>query len=225
MRAESHFRRVLSERFPEINAKPDKKTEGGDGVVTVDHPAAEERAVERRQALHVPGYRRAMGYDPTARTLGELLEDWAAIMRELKVRDVLRTNNLPTGDFAEVIVAVHFGGTRGGSSQTGWDVIASDGERLQVKGTRHLGTGVCGASITPIRDTAYDSVVVVVFDEDFVVIEGLKFPREVVEERFPVEQYRNARAVRLTRKLRADSRVESVDLSEAHRRVHDGIVD
>jgi hypothetical protein len=165
-----------------------------------------------------------MSYDPAAPTLGELLEDWAAIMRELKARKLLKTNNLPTGEFAEVVVAVHYGGVRHGFSHHGCDVTTADGERLQVKGTRHLGSGPCGAGLTPIRKATYDSVVVVVFDEDFRVIEGLKFPREVVEDKFPIEAYRNARAVRLTRDLRADPRTESVDFSDAHRRIHEGVV-
>jgi hypothetical protein len=163
-------------------------------------------------------------YDPSSRTLGELLADWAGIMRELKSRDVTRTNNLPTGDFAEVLVALHYDGVRGTFAQAGWDVKTRAGERIQVKGTRHLGATLCGASLTPIRDSAYDAVVVVVLDEDFGVLEALKFPREVVEERFAIEPYRNGRAIRLTRDLRADPRVERIDLSSAYRQVYDGPV-
>jgi hypothetical protein len=39
-----------------------------------------------------------MGYDAGKRTTPELLGDWAAIMRELRKRDVIRTNNNPVGD-------------------------------------------------------------------------------------------------------------------------------
>lgn len=59
------------------------------------------------------------------------------------------------------------------------------------------------------------------FDEAFRVTEGLHIPREVVEERFPVEQYRNARFIRLTRVLRADPRVQTVDLSDTYQRLHE----
>lgn len=162
-----------------------------------------------------------MIYDPSKRTTGQLLEDWAAVMRELQARDVLRTNNNPVGDIAEVIVAAHYGGERGGFSQAGWDVKTPDGERIQVKGIRVTGKGSAGRSLSPIRDTEYDCVVVVVFDESFRVTEGLRIPRQVVEARFPVEQYRNARFIRLTRALRDDPRVETVDLSDAYRRLHD----
>ena len=82
-----------------------------------------------------------MRYEPTQRTIGELLEDWAAVMGELQARDVLRTNNNPVGDIAEVIVAAHYGGERGGASQAGWDVRTPAGERIQVKGIRVTGKG------------------------------------------------------------------------------------
>jgi hypothetical protein len=37
--------------------------------------------------------------------------------------------------------------------------------------------------LSPISDDEYDSLVVVIFDEDFRVIEGLKATRELIEER------------------------------------------
>lgn len=162
-----------------------------------------------------------MTYDPSHRTTGQLLQDWTAVMRELRARDVLRTNNNPVGDIAEVIVAAHYGGERGGFSQAGWDVKMPSGERIQVKGIRVIGNGKAGRSLSPIRDSGYDAVVVVVFDETFRVTEGLHIPRAVVEERFAIEQYRNARFIRLTRALRQDPRVETVNLSDAYRRLHD----
>ena len=36
-------------------------------------------------------------------------------MRELRKRDVIRTNNNPIGDIAEAIVHQHYGGERGSS--------------------------------------------------------------------------------------------------------------
>ncbi len=54
-----------------------------------------------------------MSYDTGEKTTPELLGDWAAIMRELRERDVIRTNNNPVGDIAEAIVADHYKGGRG----------------------------------------------------------------------------------------------------------------
>lgn len=38
-----------------------------------------------------------MTYDAASRSTGDLLRDWAAVMRELRKRDVIRTNNNPRG--------------------------------------------------------------------------------------------------------------------------------
>jgi hypothetical protein len=51
-----------------------------------------------------------MSYDPSSRSTRQLLSDWAAIMRELVHRDVVRTQNNPTGDIAEAIVQAHYPG-------------------------------------------------------------------------------------------------------------------
>lgn len=160
-----------------------------------------------------------MAYDPSARTTPELLRDWGAVMRELRTRDIIRTNNNPVGDIAEAIVHTHYGGERAGFSGPAWDVMAPDGERIQVKSMR-LAASSKRRNLGVIRDSEYDSVVVVIFDEDFIVTEGLKLPREAVEDLFPHRPYVNGRIITLTNKLRADPRVETVDLSEAAERLH-----
>ncbi len=125
-------------------------------------------------------------------------------MRELRKRDIIRTNNNAVGDIAEAIVHAHYGGERAGFSNAGWDVRTPDGQRIEVKAIRVTENGKAGRGLSPIRKSDYDVVVVVVFGEDFDVTEGLCIPREVVEERFPIEAYRNARSIRLTQALRAD---------------------
>lgn len=155
-----------------------------------------------------------MTYDATGRTTNELLGDWAAVMRELRVREVIRTNNNPVGDIAEAIVAAHYSGERGSFSQAGWDVKAPNGERIQVKALRQTATGN-RRNLSPIRDNDYESVVIVIFDEDFRVIEGLKITREVVEDLFQHKEYVNGRVITVTQKFRSDPRVEIVDLSDA----------
>lgn len=59
-----------------------------------------------------------------------------------------------------------------------------------------------------------------VFDEDFQVTEGLRLSREVVEELFAHRSYVNGRIITVAKMLRADPRVETVDLSTAAMGVH-----
>lgn len=152
-------------------------------------------------------------YDAGSRTTRELLADWAAIMRQLAARGIVRTNNNPIGDIAEAIVAVHYGGERGSFSQAGWDVLLPDGERLQVKALRQT-RATTRRNLSPIRDADYDAVIVVVFDEDFRVVEGLRIERSTVEEIFPHRTHVNGRIVTVTRKLRAHPQVTILELSD-----------
>jgi hypothetical protein len=62
-------------------------------------------------------------------------------------------------------------------------------------------------------------VVIVLFDEDFRVTEGLKLAREVVEELFEHRAHVNGRIITVTQTLRDEPRVETIDLAPAAVRV------
>jgi hypothetical protein len=160
-----------------------------------------------------------MGYDPETRTTAELLQDWVATMRALRKRDVIRTNNNPVGDIAEAIVHAHYGGERASFSQAGWDVRTPDGERIQVKSIRTTPT-TKRRNLSPIRDSDFDSVVVVVFDEDFNVTDALKVRRDVAEELSVYRAHVNGRILHLSSALVDDPRVEHIDLSDAYARLN-----
>jgi hypothetical protein len=57
---------------------------------------------------------------------------YRAILRELKGRGVIRTENAPAGDYAEYLVAAALG-ANWHQLEKAWDVLGSDGEKLQVK--------------------------------------------------------------------------------------------
>jgi hypothetical protein len=158
-------------------------------------------------------------YDPALRTTGDLLKDWAAIMRVLQARDVIRTDNNPVGDIAEAVVHAHYGGERGGFNQKGWDVTRPDGMRLQVKALKITAGGNPSRNLSPISRIDYDVIVVVIFDEDFRVTEALWVPREVIEELFPNPTPKGLR-MRVTQALRADPLVKTVDMSDAYCKLH-----
>jgi hypothetical protein len=166
-----------------------------------------------------------MGYSAAGRSTPELLKDWSAVMRELRKRDVIRTNNNPVGDIAEAIVAAHYEGERGAFAQRGWDVRLQpsaefpEGERVQVKAMRRTPANR-RSSLSPIRDADYDTVVIVIFDEDYNVTEGLRLTRAIVETLFVHKAYINGRVITVTRALRADPRVAAVDLAHAAQRLH-----
>src|SRR5258705_13893481 len=65
-----------------------------------------------------------------------LLRDWTAIMRELRRREIIRSENNPTGDLAEGLVAGLYGVELETNSTAGYDLCLSDGTRMQVKAHR-----------------------------------------------------------------------------------------
>jgi hypothetical protein len=58
-------------------------------------------------------------------------------------------------------------------------------------------------------------VIVVVFDEDFRVTEGLRIDRATVEELFPHRDHVNGRVITVTQKLRDHPDVAVVELFDA----------
>lgn len=161
-----------------------------------------------------------MTYDPSARSNRELLSDWAGIMRVLRTREIIRTNNSPTGDIAEALVERALGGKRSHFSQAGWDVRLppspefADGERVQIKSLRVVPWAKPPTTCSPIVDQEYDSVVVVYFDEDFRVTRALRFTREVVVDAFTPRARDGARIIRLTRKFLARDDVHCIEISD-----------
>lgn len=137
-------------------------------------------------------------YDACSKDKREALGDWVAIMRQLRV-----VGDDRLGDVTDE-------GERAPFSQKGWDVKAPDGELIQVKFRRKTPDSN-PTVLSPISHDEYDSLVVVLFDEDFQVTEGLKAGRALVEERFELDS-KNQRRVTLSR-LRADPEVEKVDFS------------
>lgn len=155
------------------------------------------------------------GSNPDLDTLSvrELLSLWAASLRELKDRGVVRTFNNPIGDIAEELVALHYGGERGAFSQKTWDVKVGD-ELLQVKALRRTGMRR-RRNLSPIRsDHGYTAVVVVIFSEDLRVEQALRIPREVVNELFPHRPHVNGRVIVIGRQLLDHQEVETIDLSD-----------
>ena len=85
---------------------------------------------------------------------------------ELLQRGVIRTLNQPQGDWAETLVKVAYRGQLAAKSEKGYDVIASDGTRLQVKSRAldHLDVGSNTTSV--FRSWEFDAMVIVLLDPD-----------------------------------------------------------
>lgn len=67
-------------------------------------------------------------------TVAELLETHTAVLNELRDREILRTANNPTGDYAEWLFCEAFGWDQAANSVKGFDATDAEGIRYQIKG-------------------------------------------------------------------------------------------
>lgn len=120
--------------------------------------------------------------DFTELTIAELLATHSAVLDELRHRNVIRSNNNPTGDYAEWLVSTKLGLTLEINSAKGFDATDSQGLRYQIKGRRvtpenkstQLGV------IRNLDGKDFDFLVAVIFDANWQVRYAAKIPHQTV---------------------------------------------
>jgi len=118
---------------------------------------------------------------------------YRSILRELKSRGVIRTENAPVGDYAEYLVATALGGQLAPNAEKAWDVLGSGGEKLQVKARVVSEPAEPGQlQLSPFRSFGFDAAVIVLLSAaDYAVSRASKVPRHVVESAAVYRQHVN----------------------------------
>lgn len=120
--------------------------------------------------------------DFTELTVAELLSTHSAVLDELRHRNVIRSKNNPTGDYAEWLVSTALGLTLESNSAKGFDATDSRGLRYQIKSrrvtpeNRSTQLGV----IRNLNGKDFDFLVAVIFTADWKVRYAAKIPQQVV---------------------------------------------
>ncbi len=142
----------------------------------------------------------------------ELLRLQASVTNELLHRGVVRTQNNPLGDYTEWLVANAFDLELQSNSKAGYDGIDSSGIRYQIKGRRVTPKNNSRqlSAIRKYEEKDFDVVVAVIYDENFNVIEAVKFPHEVVADYATYRSHVNAHILALKGPILNDPRVTSV---------------
>ena len=119
--------------------------------------------------------------DFTGAPTSELLSSYREVLAELRRREIVRTGNAPTGDYAETLVKVAFRGELAPNSEKSWDVLTPLGEKLQVK-SRLLDdpTKSKQRQLSPIRSWGFDYLAIVLFDSTYRVWRAVKIPADLV---------------------------------------------
>jgi hypothetical protein len=104
-------------------------------------------------------------FDARDWSVGELLKAYSAILVELRHRGLVRTNNAPVGDLAEYACAIVYEGKLAPNSEKSYDLVASDGRRIQVK-VRNLRDDTRPSSVfSPLRSFDFDACAFILIDE------------------------------------------------------------
>ncbi|WIX85848.1 hypothetical protein [Amycolatopsis sp. DG1A-15b] len=99
-----------------------------------------------------------------AASVPDLLGYYAAILQELRRREVIRTGNAPLGDYAEYLTARVYEGELEPNSVKSYDLESKDGKRVQVK-ARIVGPNTgAGAIFSVFRSFDFDIAVLIAFD-------------------------------------------------------------
>lgn len=107
----------------------------------------------------------------------------AAIMEELRSREVLRSANNPTGDLAEYLFCAAFGWKQAANSEKGFDATDTNGIRYQIKGRRILRRNP-SRQLSAIRDlTGFDVLAAVLFDDNYNITRAALIPAAMVKEK------------------------------------------
>jgi hypothetical protein len=138
-------------------------------------------------------------YVPDLSTFSEpgLFSLYRGILRELKSRGVIRTEDAPAGDYAEYLVATALGGQLAPNSEKSWDVVSGDGEKLQVKARVVSDPPLPGQlQLSPFRSFGFDAAVIVLLSAaDYAVWRASKVPRDVVESAAVHRQHVNGKVL------------------------------
>ncbi|MEM8799756.1 MAG: hypothetical protein AAGF15_06725 [Pseudomonadota bacterium] len=126
------------------------------------------------------------------KSVREMLAIHAAAMSELRDRNVLRSENQPTGDLAEHLFCKAFGWVQAKNSVKSYDAKDRAGVRYQIKGRRLKQAGQ-ERQLSAIRDlNGFDVLAVVIFNRDFGIQKAALLPSEMVRQHARFNQHTNS---------------------------------
>jgi hypothetical protein len=159
-----------------------------------------------------------MSADLTDATTAELFATYAAVLRELLRRKIVRTANAPAGDYAEYLTAEALGGQLAGNSEKSWDVLTRADRRVQVKSRVVPAPSNAGQrQLSPFRSFDFDDLVIVLFAADYSVWRAILLPATVAEQAATYSAHVNGHVLFATDALLKDR--QAVDLTEKLRAV------
>lgn len=142
----------------------------------------------------------------------ELLALHSAVLDELRTRNVVRSSNNPTGDYAEWLVSTRLGLELVPNSSRGYDAKDRRGRRYQIKGRRAAAT-MKAPLLGTIRNYAagdFDFLVAVIFEQNWDVRCAAKIAHADLEEFLDFREHVNGHNMRFAPSVFTDRRVKNI---------------
>jgi hypothetical protein len=113
----------------------------------------------------------------------QLLATYELILAELRRRDVVRTNDAPSGQYAEWVARRVLGGELAPNSVKSYDLTTPVGERVQVKARVIRNPAKAGErQLSPFRSFDFDTALIVLFDTTYSVLRAVTLPAMLIFE-------------------------------------------
>ncbi|MBN1459955.1 MAG: hypothetical protein JXA57_10480 [Armatimonadetes bacterium] len=119
-----------------------------------------------------------------ALTSAQLLGLHSDVLAELRSRGVVRSSNSPVADYAELLVCRALKLQQASPSEKGFDAVAADGTRYEVKARRYSPTSHPShfSAIRGLKQGHFDFLVCVLFEADFSVRQAVVLPIALVTQ-------------------------------------------
>ena len=141
-----------------------------------------------------------------------LLRMYGAVMKELRARKVVRSTNNPVADLAELLASRAFKLRLETKSTTGFDGVARDGTRYQIKGRRRTPENR-STQLGAIRNLAgnkFKYLLAILFDEEFNIERALCIRRDAVRRHARFSKHVNGHILTLRGAVLEDEHTKDV---------------
>ena len=151
------------------------------------------------------------------RKIKNIEKSWMKFIEHLnKMKRMINGTSNITGDYAEFLVSKLYNAKKMPNSNKGYDLITSDGKRIQVK-SRFVSSGHKSKPLNIIRSWDFEFLVVVLFNEDGSLYQVVEKDVGKAKELSDANDYQNGGIVRTTKDFL--SGIDITDKTEEMKRI------
>jgi hypothetical protein len=145
-------------------------------------------------------------------SISELLVTYNMVMSELRYKEVIRTENNPTGDYAEWLVTQKLNLRLEKNSAAGYDAKDLDGNKYQIKGRRITprNTSTQLGVIRNLDKKDFDFLIAVIFNENWEVQQAAKIPHASISAFSTYKKHQNGHVMHFREEIFKNDRVENI---------------